>query len=280
MLLLYASEIAIITGNNKYQKLSDYLIKLWSKFDNNDFKDCVLQLEQKHKVKFVENNDIQNIKNIEEKCGVSIQKQLNSIKNNTKNSDEVIQKRNELLKNIDDKVMDKTMKKQLKKSVENITNTNYGIVNEDKVLNVYSKNNHLIVYKICAFQKRKITKNLYIGGKIDGLTENGEIVEIKNRMYKLFYKMRDYEKIQLQSYLHIFKLNRGFLVENHNQNINVLEEIYDKQFMDNIIHKLKQFEIFFYDFMNNIDLKTLLLFGDDDLKEKTLHQLFIKYNIF
>ena len=49
--------------------------------------------------------------------------------------------------------------------------------------------------------------------------------------------------------------------------------------MDSLIYRLIRFEIFFDDFMSNIDLKTLLLFGEDKLKENTLKTIFKKYKI-
>ena len=37
--------------------------------------------------------------------------------------------------------------------------------------------------------------------------------EIKNRVYKLFYKLRDYEKIQIYAYLYILGITKAKLVE-------------------------------------------------------------------
>ena len=278
-LVLYASEIAIITGDNSYQKLSDFVIKLWQKYDNNDFNNCLETLQPHHSVKFVQTNDLENINNIEKKCGINVQSEMKNILKNSKNAEEVVQKKNQLLKKVESQVTDKNLKKELEKSVTNVVNTSYGIKNEDNVLQVYSKNKQITVHKVCEFRKRKIGNNLYIGGKIDGLTQNGEIVEIKNRMYKLFNNLREYERIQLQCYIYIFKLKKGYLVENFKDKINIIEELYDKKYMDSLIYRLIRFEIFFDDFMNNIDLKTLLLFGEDKLKENTLKTIFKKYKI-
>ena len=278
-LVLYASEIAIITGDNSYQKLSDFLVKLWQKYDNDDFNNCLETLQPQHSVKFVQTNDLENINNIEKKCGINVQSEMKNILKNSKNAEEVVQKKNQLLKKVDSQVNDKNLKKELEKSVTNIVNTSYGIKNEDNVLQIYSKNKQITVHKVCEFRKRKIGNNLYIGGKIDGLTQNGEIVEIKNRMYKLFNNLREYERVQLQSYIYIFKLKKGYLVESFKDKINIIEELYDKKYMDSLIYRLIRFEIFFDDFMNNIDLKTLLLFGEDKLKEKTLKDIFKKYKI-
>ena len=53
-----------------------------------------------------------------------------------------------------------------------------------------------------------------IFGKIDGITTDQELVEIKNRSGgKLFKTIKDYEMAQCQSYLRMLDLQGGFLVE-------------------------------------------------------------------
>ena len=46
-----------------------------------------------------------------------------------------------------------------------------------------------------------------IGGKVDGIAfeedNSKRILEIKNRVNRLFYNLRDYEKIQIYSYMFI-----------------------------------------------------------------------------
>lgn len=277
-IVLYASEIAIITGHNKYQKLGDFLIKLWQKYDLDDFNIVVDTLSKKNNSTFVQQTELEKIEVIQKKSGINITNELNNIVKKSKNADELVQNKNRLLQSVENK-LDKNTKKELEKSVNNVVNTQFGIKNEDNVLQIYSKDNNITVYKISDFKKRKIGNKLYVGGKIDGLTESGEVVEIKNRMYKLFRFLRDYEKIQLQTYLYIFRTSKGYLVENYKNNIHIIEEDFDSIFMDMIILKLSNFELFFNDFMNNVDLKTLLLFGDEKLKQFTLENIFKQYNI-
>lgn len=53
-----------------------------------------------------------------------------------------------------------------------------------------------------------------VQGRIDGWIEaTGEVVEIKNRAYRLFHQMRDYERLQLQTYLELCDADAGYLVE-------------------------------------------------------------------
>ena len=52
-------------------------------------------------------------------------------------------------------------------------------------------------------------------GRLDGLTEDGEVVEIKNRTKGLFGRIRDYEAVQLQAYIHMTGAQLGHLLELH-----------------------------------------------------------------
>ena len=58
--------------------------------------------------------------------------------------------------------------------------------------------------------------SLRIGGKTDASLENGVLVESKRRMYRLFHKVKDYEKIQCYAYMKIFNVRKCILLETHN----------------------------------------------------------------
>ena len=59
-------------------------------------------------------------------------------------------------------------------------------------MNIYCQETLNKVNTPKTFFKKKIGEykdtNWYIGGKIDGITEDNTLVEIKNRIYRLFYK--------------------------------------------------------------------------------------------
>ena len=50
---LNSSEIAIITGENTYQPIHEYIIKLWQKVRPDDYFETIKTLEDKHKVVFI-----------------------------------------------------------------------------------------------------------------------------------------------------------------------------------------------------------------------------------
>ena len=54
----------------------------------------------------------------------------------------------------------------------------------------------------------------YVGGKIDAINpERSLVIEIKNRINRLFYKIPYHEQIQLQAYLELLQINHGVLCE-------------------------------------------------------------------
>ena len=97
--------------------------------------------------------------------------------------------------------------------------------------------------------------NWYLGGRIDGITKDNTIVEVKNRMYRLFYKVRDYENVQIHSYMYLLKTQKSHLVEflnkSKNKKINVVEIDYNKNYWENkILPKIISFIYFFESFIN------------------------------
>lgn len=56
-----------------------------------------------------------------------------------------------------------------------------------------------------------------------------EIVEIKNRVHRLFHTLRDYERVQLQIYFEICNTSSGYLVEAHGEEMDFVREERDAQ---------------------------------------------------
>ena len=269
---LFASEIAIITGHNKFQKISDLILKIWERNNNEDFKLFLNSLKEEEKPEFITHEE--NIKNIIKNNNLNID--LNIIDKSTKNKDinEINNIKNELLKNSNN--LPKEIKKSFTESINNHINTNYGIENEDCVSSLISEKYNLKIVKDNIFKKKLIFDDWVIGGKVDGITDNNEVIEIKNRMYKLFYKLRDYEKIQLQTYLFINDIKVGYLVEsikkNSKKNINIIKEDFNEIYYNDIIDKLKKFIYFYKNFLNDNLLKKKIILDVENF-ENDIHKI-------
>jgi len=131
-----------------------------------------------------------------------------------------------------------------------------------------------VIKKDDLFIKRNIIEDvehgftIQIGGKIDGIrSTDGAIIEVKNRMKKLFFELRDYEKVQLMCYLYLMKSPKGFLVEalkgKEKTEINIIECDFDEDFMNMIIQVLGRFSIYYTQFIQNHELKLQCLQNED-----------------
>ena len=92
-----------------------------------------------------------------------------------------------------------------------------------------------------------LTPEIVVVGKIDGLTSEGELVEIKNRAGgKLFGTIRDYEMAQCQCYLRMLNIKQGYLVEMMNEDMGTLPFSRDDDFwnrtVDNVINNIASIE--------------------------------------
>lgn len=91
--------------------------------------------------------------------------------------------------------------------------------------------------------------DVYIGGKADGLYEVNKtygIVEIKNRVSRLFNKVYDYERVQILAYMHIYGLKEvpGKLIERYGDvnNVKIHDINFDRHFWNyEIIPRVIQF---------------------------------------
>lgn len=277
---IYASDLAVVIGVNKYQKLSETIIKLWQKSFPIDYENTVSNLKKQHSVNITpKETDIQYIKRIQDECNINLQDKVNECLN-TKDTSKLLNNRNQILKEIDkNNTLDPEIKRDFKKSLESVTNKAFGTINEKSVIEHYmSKSGKKVICdskfirkELCTYKDIKWS----LGGKIDGITEDNIVIEVKNRIYKLFYEMRDYEKPQIQTYMYILGLPKGHLVESFKRGgdiqMNIIEEDFDQEYWTTVImSRLTNFIKMFHLFLNNVDLKTYILLGEGEEKEEIL----------
>lgn len=84
--------------------------------------------------------------------------------------------------------------------------------------------------------------DVYIGGKCDGLSNDGNwVLEIKNRMRKLFGKVVEYERIQVLAYLFVHGLEFADLVENFGGKTRKYEIQFDEDEWRDVVEEVVQF---------------------------------------
>lgn len=96
------------------------------------------------------------------------------------------------------------------------------------------------------YVKKKLTTVdgvvVYIGGKCDGLSEDGKrVVEIKNRVRRLLSKVVEYERIQVLAYLFIHGLEFADLVEKFGEKTRKYEIQFDEDEWRDVVEEVVQF---------------------------------------
>jgi hypothetical protein len=264
-LLINISQIAIITGDNPYKTKKDFLIEYWEKYDKKDYEEC------KNESNFVRLDDNMIIENISKKNKLDISVDIKKCME-TKNTEDL----NKLKRKMNDKMKDLSNdeKKEITKSLNNITNTNFGTRNEMDVTKIYENMTNSTIIKDDKYRVKKVIKNelfsIRIGGKIDGINkDNNCIIEVKNRVNRLFYTLKNYEKVQIMCYIYLFGEKKGHLVEAFKKkdscDINIIEVLYDENYINYIVEKLHNFGLYFYKFMNDKSIRLNVLKNSSDI---------------
>lgn len=265
-LCIYASDLAIITGNNKYQKRSDILLKIWTRNYPDDYQN-ILKLSKDNNLDIIlDESDIECIDRISKNGNIDVSLELDKCLR-SRNISDLSNNRDVLLEKCKDKITTSEFT-ELKKSLLDLSNTNFGTKNENDGISLYTKNTGVEVVRVDKFYKKFIySKNdidWYLGGKIDGIRKDKILVEIKNRAYKLFNKVRDYEMVQVLAYMNILDISQAHLMEvlkeKTKSDYNILEIEYDDLIWINTIKpKIYRFIDFFDRFINNDKIKLMLI---------------------
>ena len=161
------------------------------------------------------------------------------------------------------------------KKMTSLINTNYGTAKEMSAIEMFEEKEHIKLNTSQTFYKSdicKIDNTLFIiGGKVDGLCEN-YIVEVKNRTKCFFYKIREYEMVQIQMYMHILNYNKIKLVEKCKGVIRITDVERDQSFIDEILKKLEIFCKIFLNLLSSENLKNKYYSGTFSEKEDFIYK--------
>lgn len=276
---LFASEVAIITGHNKYEKLDKVTHRLLAEYFPKKYNILVKKMKDEG-VEIVPACKTEHLKKIIKDSGISgeSKKVINETLKKTvdsKNSKEFRQNQENLIKKIENEIskqlgkpISKELKQTVKETVKGSTNTNYGIKNENKGVAEYTNKTGVPVYeypkfvKMPLFNDESINISVIIGGRVDGVTldDSGNIakvVEVKNRTARLFYNLRDYEKVQTLIYMKLFNLDKLDLIEvlkkGDSLESNIINIDFDNEFWEQEI--LDRIKIYIADFMKTYILE-------------------------
>ena len=284
-LTISISQIAPLVGLDSYNNFPRIVCEIWRKYDPNDFKTFETMLKLKG-LKIATSSDMNDIWEADEELGTNILEQVKKINSNTeKTSGYMVSQQEAITKYINNDVklqnMDNIQKQELAKKVCSATNKMHGVINEDSVLAEFCKLSEKTIKDTQGWVEIKVSKeessssipiNWVIVGKYDAVTTDNELVEAKMRQKCLFKKVRDYENVQVQLYMHALNIEQGYLVESYTNkkgenHIYVNDIKYDSDYVvDIVLERILQFIKFFEMFLGDNDIKEALLKGDADRK--------------
>ena len=278
-IFMCASDLAIITGHNPYREKEEILLKYWKKHFKADYIETKSYMKKNKISEKIEESYMECIERISKENNIDLKEIKTDLYKclDTKNTENLQEKKEQLIKKVMSK-LPKKHKEEFKESVNHITNTQFGIRFENNGVEIYQKLTGNSVEKSPKYHKEElfIIHNEFddvmdiwtIGGKVDGIVtdKNGNkfILEIKNRVNRLFNNVRDYEKVQCYAYMYTLDIPNIYLAEilksRKSNNMNIFKIEFDEEFWQNeILNNISIFVNDFYDFLNNKKRKIALL---------------------
>lgn len=119
-------------------------------------------------------------------------------------------------------------------------NTNFGTRKEDTVAEMYEAQTGDKVYKPNKRYDWEIAPGFKVVGKFDGFTDSGKLVEIKNRVRRLFGEVKEYESVQVHVYMKMANVDTAHLVERFEDKINIFDVYQDDNLMCEVEAELER----------------------------------------
>ena len=130
--------------------------------------------------------------------------------------------------------------------------TTTGKRDEKSIIDEYEvKNKVLVKERNSKVYYKSIGDGVRIAGRVDGMNELGEIIEVKKRMHRLFKDVPKYEMVQM--YIYMFLLNKPDCVhiQKYNQKSVETEITMDYVYLEYIFEKIKDYSVFYKDLLRN-----------------------------
>ena len=273
------SEVSSYINQNKWDYVTPF-IRLWKRVDYENYIAC----EKKNVSDDEPSVELDKINELKETLGNDFIQETITTTTNKTDMDKNIQislKKIETLDVSDDK------KAELKVNMESLINTSFGTNNEFGALDLYESLSKLKLNKEQSYNSKSVcTTNKYnwlIGGKVDGICDS-KIVEVKTRTRCFFKEVRDYEKTQMQLYMHIYDRNITDLVEYLPQSrmkIKITTIKKNKKQFNTIIENINTFIKYFEDFIDYpLDKKYEFYKMDLCDKKEFLSQLYLNKMLY
>lgn len=226
--IIFASKLAICTGHNQYESPDDLIEEFRSKKKNINYKSRHEKGEVLLK-SFLKENNIESaldaVCNNNPEESITLVKEIENIKFEQKESIKEELNGDSKFSNIVTRALidatDFEDKELIKEYAIKKVSTEYGIKNESMVRDIinHKKGTTYVESKsFCVSAEPIITisnHKIFLGGRHDGIDDNNNLIEIKNRVKGFRNTIPLYELVQLHAYMYIFDIKQATLIENY-----------------------------------------------------------------
>lgn len=237
MIVLYASELAACVGLNNFSSIDEVSVSIWKRMDPLGYANA---LHRNHVAAKFSVQDFLGDVQISERCLDDTSKKASYTK-------KPLPELQSLLLELDDHMTD-----DVKKRIDSFINTERGKAAEDDILNQIEQTTQVPIrkrndkfYKKYILIRAKTTRTeeyrFLLGGRVDGIDEDGGLIEVKNRRYKLLRHIPMHEKVQIHAYMCLTDKEECSIVEQYDDKTHALKLKFDKKFWDMIGQKAALF---------------------------------------
>ena len=137
------------------------------------------------------------------------------------------------------KCLEGSVKQDLRMTRGNIKEDN-NLDKTEKKCNIQITSRNSQMYEKLLYTDPTDKFQVILRGKVDGMNDE-YVVETKNRARRLFGKIPEYEKVQLNAYMFMTGKDKALHIECYNEDQNQTEYGFDKVFWDGCLDKVIQF---------------------------------------
>lgn len=301
-----ASQLAVYLRRNPYQPFTEAFFKLWSKNFKDDYQNILHEMESERNCKFmIAITEKEYVDRILSRNSISKKEQkelyfaIHNVKKSqcTKELDAGKRQIEHMINKYDITPREKAV---MKRNTGSMIKTNFGQKHESVGINSICSEYNINVAGLQQSLKKQIMSlngnQYHIQGRVDGIITHLDgdelnepiLLELKNRVNDLFYKLRDYEMVQVYAYMLMSRMESTWLMEvlkkknddgsdlikNNRIIVNLNEET--KQDM---LDQIKEFCIFFDMFLNNRKWKEMAILAAADEEKMIWTKLDTMLNI-
>jgi hypothetical protein len=228
---IYASDLAACIGWNKFKPVSEVARTIWRKTDPEGYQKALFRNDTKDPEPIADTlENLQLIDKFNHLADTATPESLGQeIDNLTTENAEKMASKDIKLSDITSFVLTERGKKTENESLRRL---------ERKLdVKINDRNNRFYRRTICCDKISGQFVKFTLGGKVDGITEDGRLVEVKNRQYKLFSDIPMYEKVQIHAYMFLTGMVNCIYVQSFKgEDVQHTVE-FDQEFWDDIKFK-------------------------------------------